>query len=223
MLFFAQLVLTLLLYIAGALAIGMALTPAVLFGWWLWEMISPVGLLAKSMVISFSIGMGYFIYGVSLMFVVWLMRLVLGLKLEEGYYRPVSFGMLKWMVYNALILLVSTTFMDFMLLTPLINLFYRLMGAKLGKGVQVNSKYCADLCLLEIGDNSVIGGHSTVIAHSFERGGLILKKVRIGKNVTVGLNSVILPGAEIGDGAIIPAGSVLPKNAKLEPRKVWRG
>ncbi len=223
MLFLAQLVLTLLLYIAGALAIGMALTPGVLFGWWLWEVISPVGILAEALVISFSIGMGYFIYGVSLMFVVWLMRIVLGLKLEEGYYRPVSLGMLKWMVYNALILLVSTTFMDFMLLTPLINLFYRLMGAKLGKGVQINSKYCADFCLLEIGDNTVIGGHSTVIAHSFERGGLVLKKVRIGKNVTVGLNSVILPGAEIGDGAIIPAGSVLPKNAKLEPRKVWRG
>ncbi len=127
------------------------------------------------------------------------------------------------MVYNALILLISTTFMDFMLLTPLINFFYRLMGAKLGKNVQINSKYCAGFCLLEIGDNSVIGGHSTVIAHSFERGGLVLKKVKIGKNVTMGLNSVILSGAEVGDGAIIPAGSILLKNARLESRKVWRG
>ena len=223
MLFFAQLALAFMLYIAGAFAIGLALLPAVLFGQWLWAVFAPAGIFSKAMVIAFSIGIGYFIYGISLIFVVWFVKLLLGLNLKEGHYHPASIGMIKWMVYNALILLVSTTFMDFMLLTPLVNLFYRLMGAKLGKGVQINSKYCADLCLLEIGDNSVIGGHSTVIAHSFERGGLILKRVRIGKNVTVGLNSVILPGAEIGDGAIIPAGSVLPKNAKVEPRKVWRG
>ena len=73
-----------------------------------------------------------------------------------------------------------------------------MMGAKLGKNVQINSKYCADFSLLEIDDKAVIGGHATVIGHSFERGRLILKKVRIGKRAIIGLNSVVLPGATIG-------------------------
>jgi hypothetical protein len=74
--------------------------------------------------------------------------------------------------------------MDFMILTPLLPLFFKLMGVKVGKNVQINSKYCADFFMLEIDDNAVIGGHATVIGHSFERGRLILKKVIIGKKTT---------------------------------------
>jgi hypothetical protein len=44
------------------------------------------------------------------------------------------------------------------------------MGANIGCNVQINSSYCADLSVLELGDGAVIGGHATVICHSFERG-----------------------------------------------------
>ena len=105
--------------------------------------------------------------------------------------------------------------MDFILLTPYCVLFYRLMGAKIGTGVMINSKNVADLSLLEIGDHSVIGGSATIIAHSFDRGGLKLKGVRIGKNVIIGLNSVIFPGVEIGDNTVIAAGAIVPKNTRV--------
>ena len=113
--------------------------------------------------------------------------------------------------------------MDFMLLTPFANLFYRMMGAKLGLNVQINSKNVADLSLLEIGNNSVIGGNATVIGHIFERKGLKLKKIKIGSNVVIGLNAVIMPGCEIGDNAVIGAGAVLLKDTKVEPRDIWFG
>jgi acetyltransferase-like isoleucine patch superfamily enzyme len=131
--------------------------------------------------------------------------------------------MMRWMFINALYYLLSITFMDFILLTPLSVLAFRLLGAKVGRNVQINSKNCADLSLLEIGDNSVIGGHATVICHSFERGRLILRRVRIGKNVVIGLNSVVLSGSEIGDGAFITAGAVLGKNKVVEPHSVYAG
>src|SRR3989338_11155088 len=51
----------------------------------------------------------------------------------------------------------GSIFLDFMLLTPFCALFYKLMGAKLGKNVQINSTRVGDISLLEIGDNSVIG------------------------------------------------------------------
>lgn len=100
---------------------------------------------------------------------------------------------------------------------------YLLGVARLGKHVQINSKFCADLSLLEIGDGSVIGGHATVIGHSFEREKLILKKVKIGRQVVVGLNAVILPGVEIGDGALIAAGAIVPKNTTVVPGSVYLG
>ncbi|MBI3322384.1 MAG: hypothetical protein HYZ94_01735 [Candidatus Omnitrophica bacterium] len=131
--------------------------------------------------------------------------------------------MLKWYISGALQHLVWTVFGDFLLLTPFAALFYRLMGAKLGLNVQINSKYGADASLVEIGDNAVIGGHATVIAHSFEPKGLILRRVRIGRNAVIGLNAIVLPGVEVGDGAVVAAGAVVPKGTKILPGTTYFG
>ncbi len=155
------------------------------------------------------------------MFLVGLLNMVLNLRLKEGSFGFKDGEMLKWFFLNALVQAVKAFFMDFMLLTPFVNLFYRMMGAKLGVNVQINSKNVADLSLLEIGDNTVIGGNATVICHLFERRGLKLKKIKIGANVVVGLNSVIMPGVEIGDNAIIPAGAIVPKNTVVFARSVY--
>ena len=80
-----------------------------------------------------------------------------------------------------------------------------------------------DASLLEIGDNTVIGGGAIINCHIVERGKLVLRKVKIGKNVTVGSHSTIMPGCEIGDRAIIGAGVVLLKDTKVEPKDVWFG
>lgn len=165
----------------------------------------------------------YFFYGICLILIVAVLRRVFGLTLREGEYKIPSWGAAKWAITNSLVLLVSATFMDFMLLTPLITFFYRLMGAKVGKNVQINSKNCADLSLLEIGDGAVIGGHATVIGHSVERGRIILKKVKIGPNVVVGLNSVVLPGSELGRRSMLAAGTVLQKDAQVGDREVYFG
>ena len=219
----AQLIFTFLLYLAVILIMGLALAPSLLFFYHIWLQVANLAITIRMILLGCALAAAFFMYGICLMVIVGLLRIVFKLNLKEGEYHIASAGAAKWAFINALFLLVATTFMDFILLTPLANLFYRLMGARLGKNVQINSKFCADISLLEIGDESVIGGHATVICHSFERNRLILKKVKLGKKVIVGLNSVILPGCEIGDGALIAAGSVLGKNTKVEPRSVYCG
>jgi len=219
----AQIVFTFFLYAIGIAIMGLALYPAVLFFAWIWAKVGFEPLRVRCLWMSFAGVSAYFIFGFSLILLVGLFRFVFRLSLKEGEYPALSIGSARWALVNSLQLLISITFMDFIMLTPFANLFFRLMGAKLGRNVQINSKYCADLSLLEVGDNSVIGGHSTVICHSFERKRFILKKVKIGRNVVIGLNSVILPGAEIGDGSMIAAGAVLGKNTKAEPRSVYFG
>lgn len=218
-----QLLFTLILYGFGIIVIGLSIFPGVLLCFKIWHSVSHLAWTWKALFLSFGIITGYFLYGLCLIFVVGMFRWVFRLNLKEGEYPMHSVGALKWMLVNSLVQAVSNTFMDFILLTPFLNIFYRFMGVKLGKNVQINSKFCADLSLLEIGDRAVIGGHATVIAHSFERGRLILKKVKIGKNAVIGLNSVVLPGADIGDNAILAAGAVLNKNAVVEPRSVYLG
>ncbi len=218
-----QLVFTLALYAMGAVLIGLSILPGVVL------VLRTAGFATKlefapgMLIICISIAAAYFIYGLTLIFLVGGIRTALNLRLKEGDYPIPSAGAFKWAFVNSLFLLVSITFMDFILLTPFCNLFYRLMGAKMGKNVQINSKNVADISLLEIGDRSVIGGNSTVICHSFERGRLKLRKVKIGSDVVIGLNSVILPGVEIGDRAMVAAGAVLLKDTKVGHGELFYG
>lgn len=218
-----RVVLTLALYAVGALAIGLALAPAALLGRAAWDATAHLAAWQQTVWVSLTAGAGYFVFGFGLMVLTAALRVMFRLDLKEGEYSLASAGMLKWYVSNALQLLVWTVFGDFLLLTPFASLFYRLMGAKLGLNVQINSKYCADLSLLEIGDGALIGGHATVIAHSFEPRGLILKKVRIGRHAIIGLNAIILPGVTVGERAVVGAGVFVPKDTAIPPDTTYLG
>ena len=218
-----QLFFTLILYGVGVLIVGVALYPSFLFVAQVWTESRHVVISFRLLILSIAVAAAYFIFGVCLMLFVGVFRTVFKIRLREGEHSIGSPAMVEWMFYNALFLLVNTVFMDFMLLTPLVSFFYRLMGAQVGSNVQINSKNVADHPLLTIGDRSVIGGNATVICHSFERAGLKLKRVIIGKSVVVGLNAVILPGVEIGDGAVVAAGAIVPKGTKIEPGTVYYG
>ena len=211
------------LYVIAALVIGLALFPAVLFCQVVWRSTEAGPAWQRILWLCLAVGAGYFVFGFALMFITGLLRWLLRLDLKEGEYPLASLGMLRWYITNALQFLVWTTFGDFLLMTPFAALFYRLMGAQLGLNVQINSKYCADLSLMEIGDNAVIGGHATVIGHSFESRGLVLKRVRIGRNAIVGLNAIVLPGVDVGDRAVIGAGVFVPKDTKIEPGTTYLG
>ncbi len=62
---------------------------------------------------------------------------------------------------------------------------------------------------IKIGDNSVIGYNTTILAHEYLIDEYRIGDVVIGKNVLVGANTTILPGIEIGDGAIVSAASLV--------------
>ncbi len=219
----SQYLLTIFLYSIGILIMGLAIFPGIMLCYSLWAHFSGISLVSRLFIFSFGIAAAFFIYGITLMLIAGVFRIVFRLNLREGEYSLLSLGTFKWMFANALYLVVAITFMDFILLTPLANIFYRIMGAKVGRNAQINSKFCADMSLLEIGDGAVVGGHATVIGHSFERGKLILKKVKIGKKAIVGLNSVVLPGCVIGEGAVVAAGAVLSKNTHVEPHSTYCG
>ena len=218
-----RVLLAFILYVIGAIVLGLALFPGVLLCRAVWQHTANQLVWQQTLVVCLAAGVGYIVFGFSLMFIAGFLRFAFCLDLKEGEYPLASLGMLKWYISNAMQFIVWSAFGDFLLMTPFASLFYRLMGARLGLNVQINSKYCADLSLLEIGDNAVIGGHATVIAHSFEASGLILKKVSIGRGAIIGLNAIVLPGVDVGDNAVIGAGVFVPKNTKIEPGTTYLG
>lgn len=219
-----QVLLTLFLYIELGVIAGVAATPGVYGALKAYAWIAAQGAPEIVRVASMCVlgALAYFAYTLTVIWVVPILR-VTAWGTPEGRYPYYSFKALQWASYNALILLVRYTCIHFMRVTPFINLFHALMGMKIGERVQINTAVIGDSNLIEIGDDSVIGGDVTLIAHAAERGHLVAERVRIGKNVTVGLMSVIMPGCEIGDNAVIAANAVLAKGTKIAPGEIWGG
>ncbi|WP_203248701.1 acyltransferase [Sporosarcina beigongshangi] len=65
---------------------------------------------------------------------------------------------------------------------------------------------------IKVGDNSIIGFNTTILAHEYLIDEYRIGDVVIGKNVLIGANTTILPGVEIGDGAIISAASLVNRD-----------
>jgi len=218
-----QLLFTLFMYVMGCVFFGAAMVPGLALLWNVWHDTVEAPLLPRFFCLGFSIALAYFIFGLSLIILVGAFRTLFRIRLKEGTHEVISFEAMKWAFISSLYLMIHYTFIDFILLTPFANLLFRLLGAKLGKNVQFNSKYVFDASLLEIGDNSIIGGGAIINGHIVERGKLILRKVKIGNNVLIGSHATVMPGCEIGDKAIIAAGAILQKDTKVEPRDIWFG
>jgi len=214
---------TLFMYSLGGCLLTVALTPAFVLTLALWKYSVSGSLICRALALGAGAGFGYFLFGLTLAALTVLLRFVLGARLKEGEFGFFTWNGFVWAFVNAMMLIVNLTFMDFMRLTPLLPLYYRLMGARIGRGVQINSKGLADVSMLEIGDGTVIGGDAVVLGHLAERGKLKLRPTRIGRKVTIGLGAVIMPGCVIGDGAVIAARSVLPKGAEVPPNCLFAG
>jgi len=218
-----QVVLSLGLYAQLSVLGGVAAAPGVAGVWWLLDATADWSRPARALMLGVGLFAAYFLYMLCVIFVVGAFRFVTRAGTPLGRYRYYSMKGYQWASYNALILLVRYTCINFLRVTPFINLFHRMMGMKLGARVQINTAIIGDSNLIEIGDDTVIGGDVTLVAHVAERGDLVTERVRIGSRVTVGLMTVIMPGVEIGDGAVIAANAILKKGTKIAAGEVWGG
>ena len=65
---------------------------------------------------------------------------------------------------------------------------------------------------IKVGDNSLIGYNTTILAHEYLIDEYRIGDVVIGENVLIGANTTILPGVEIGDGAIVSAATLVNRD-----------
>lgn len=95
------------------------------------------------------------------------------------------------------------------------RLLYRAMGMTVGRHVSFAWQVTPDLFfpeLIQVGDNSIIGYNTTILAHEYLLDEWRIGPVWIGANVTIGANCTILPGVVIGDNAMISAMSLINKD-----------
>ncbi len=100
--------------------------------------------------------------------------------------------------------------------------YRKALKAKIGR-LRITAGLIHDPCLTEIGDNTIIGNNSLILAHYIKGDKLKIKRTRIGKNCTIGAYAIISPGVTIGDNTIVGAHAFVPKNKKLDSNSVYVG
>ena len=167
-------------------------------------------------------GMGIMAWGITLVIISGLLGGLFRPRLEPGRYPLQSFLTIQWawsMVFHR----IALFFLPFLVPSFIGNTYYWLSGAKLGKGVQINSAHLNDAGSVTLGDRVVIGGKAIINAHLTEKGELVMAPVSIGNDALIGMGSVIQPGCTIGDGAVVASRAVVAKWTNIPEGEVWAG
>ena len=212
-------------FVVESLIFGLAMIPAVAFWTWhlQWEGI-PAALrvlfLAMASVpayLMFAAGLMAYSAGVTRL-LGWRTRAGLATRIDDFEWPLLDWG--RYLVTTHVVrLFAGAVFRS----TPVWTMYMRLNGARIGRGVWVNSLALMDHNLLELGDGAVIGSDAHVAGHIVEHGILRTAPVRLGRGVTIGIGTVVEIGADVGDRTAVGALSVVPKFSKLEASSVYGG
>lgn len=197
------------------IAMGLSIFPGFLFVRFCFNFSSDYGLILQALVTSISIGLGYFLYGMTLIFVIPLFNKMFFLNLRPWRGNWYSLKSIPWYYHNALVQIVRYTFLDLVTPTPINILFYKMMGMKVGKGVMINTTNISDPCLITLEDNVTIGGSATLFGHYAQGGYLVLAPVVIKKGATVGLKASIMGDVVVGEKVTVKPHSILLPKTRL--------
>ena len=220
-----QPIITTIFFFIACIIYGLSLIPSILFFNYIYQSnwISNLSIFLNALCLGVTLSICFFIFGISLVLIVGIIFRILPIKPLPGIYPLASFNSIKWGLCGAFLKLVNLVFLGFITPSFLNTMYFRLVGAKIGKNVQINTLNMNDPWLLEIGDDSIIGGGASINCHTFERGKLILEKVKIGKKCTIGAQSLIWPGCTIGSRSVLATKSVLKKRTQVGEKEIWKG
>jgi acetyltransferase-like isoleucine patch superfamily enzyme len=146
------------------------------------------------------------------------------LKVDEGEH-DVSLNNWNFFKYTLYFVLYrpSLKLIGVLPLLPLRIRFLKLVGLKMGKtSVVSGAELIHDPYLVEIGEQTLIGGYTQITGHLGEKK-LLIKKVKIGNNCLIGGKVFIMPGAVIEDDVTVALNSVVLKDMILKKGKIYAG
>jgi non-ribosomal peptide synthetase-like protein len=107
--------------------------------------------------------------------------------------------------------------------TPWLNIYLRLMGAKVGRNVHLDSDSFVIYDLLSIGDDSSINVDSNLLGYTIEDGWLKIGRIAIGERCFVGARSTLRHDTTMEDDSALEDLSLLPRGATIPRGETWLG
>jgi non-ribosomal peptide synthetase-like protein len=107
--------------------------------------------------------------------------------------------------------------------TPLMNLWLRGLGARIGSGVWCESYWLPEADLITIGDGASVNRGCVVQTHLFHDRIMRMDEVRLGAGATLGPHGIVLPGATIGDRVTVGPASLVMRGEDVPSDSRWLG
>jgi non-ribosomal peptide synthetase-like protein len=146
-----------------------------------------------------------------------------------GRYRPraapmwTPFVWISEAVTNLYESLAVPNFLDALRGTPMLPWALRMLGARIGKGVYMNTTDVTEFDCVRIGDQSELNAWCGPQTHLFEDRVMKIGRVDIGAGVTVGARSTILYDTQVGDDARLGPMTLVAKGERLPEGSRWEG
>ena len=203
--------------------LGIALMPAMYFVPKVFSATTDLSNASSFFFRGVSIAFGFLSFGFSLICIVPLANWPIRAHVKPFRGGAYSAGVVGWYLHNILAYAVRYTFLDWITPSPFNLFFFRRMGMKIGKRVEVNTSNVSDPAMITLEDGVIIGGSASLLAHYAVEGYLVIAPVVIRKNATIGLRAIIMGGVEIGERArVLPNSVVLPKTV-IPAGETWAG
>ena len=160
-----------------------------------------------------------------LFYPVMLMAPILTKWVVIGRYKPGSYPLwgtyyFRWWLATSIEAAVPVGYLAG---TPLMSIYLRLMGAKVGRNVQLSSNNFVIYDLLAIGEDSSVNVDSNLLGYTVENGVFKVGRITIGRRCFVGARAAVGLDTVIEDGGALEDLSFLPSGGRIAPGEVWRG
>ncbi len=107
--------------------------------------------------------------------------------------------------------------------TPLMPLYLKAMGMKVGKDCFIGTHHFGSFDIISIGDNSSIGQDSQILGYIVESGYLKIGWIDIGKGCYVGTHSTLCINSAMADDSMIKEQSMIPSKVTIPSKETWAG
>ncbi|KAJ3476434.1 hypothetical protein NLG97_g9131 [Lecanicillium saksenae] len=107
--------------------------------------------------------------------------------------------------------------------TPVLAMFLRALGAKIGRGTWIESHLLPEADLCRVDDGATINRGSLMQTHLFHDRLMRLDEVELCKGATLGPLTASLPGTVIGAGTTVYPVSLIMRGEHLPGSTRWRG
>jgi non-ribosomal peptide synthetase-like protein len=107
--------------------------------------------------------------------------------------------------------------------TPVLNLWLRGLGVRVGRGVWCETYWMPEADLIHLDDAATVNRGCVVQTHLFHDRIMRMDRVTIGAGATLGPHGIVLPGATIGAGATVGPASLVTRGESVPPDTRWLG